>query len=105
MNRSGSLRSQESHELSDLIGASGSVYVEVDDPVRARSILEAMPEVVLVTRQGRGLAVEMKSGRRSDLAAALTSRGLQLDPIMPTQRLEDAFLHLLEARDRQLEVA
>jgi ABC-2 type transport system ATP-binding protein len=91
--------------VGDLVGASGSVYVEVDDPMRARSILEAMPEVVLVTRQGRGLAVEMKSGRRSDLAAALTSRGLQLDTIMPTQRLEDAFLHLLDARDRQLEVA
>jgi ABC-2 type transport system ATP-binding protein len=91
--------------VSDLIGASGSVYVEVDDPVRARSILEAIPEVVLVTRQGNGLAVEMKGGRRSDLAAALMGRGLQLETIMPTRRLEDAFLHLLNERDRQLEVA
>jgi ABC-2 type transport system ATP-binding protein len=91
--------------VSELIGASGSVYVEVDDPVRARSILEAMPDVVMVTRQGRGLAVEMKGGHRSDLAAALIVRGLQLETIMPTQRLEDAFLHLLDERDRHLEVA
>jgi ABC-2 type transport system ATP-binding protein len=91
--------------VSELVGASGSVYVEVDDPVRARSILEAMPAVALVTRQGRGLAVEMSGGRRSDLAAALISRGLQLETIMPTQRLEDAFLHLLDGGDRHLEVA
>jgi ABC-2 type transport system ATP-binding protein len=91
--------------VGELIGASGSVYVEVDDPQRARSILEAMPDVLLVTRQGRGLAVEMKGGRRSDLAAALTSGGLQLETIMPTRRLEDAFLHLLDGRERHLEVA
>jgi hypothetical protein len=59
----------------------------------------------LVTRQGRGLVVEMTGGRRSDLAAALIGRGLQLETIMPTQRLEDAFLHLLDGRESHLEVA
>jgi ABC-2 type transport system ATP-binding protein len=91
--------------VNDLIGSSGSVYIEVDDPVRAQSILDAIPDVVLVTRQGRGLVVEMRAGRRSDLAAALTSQGLRLETIMPTQRLEDAFLHLLDGHGRQLEVA
>jgi ABC-2 type transport system ATP-binding protein len=91
--------------VADLIGSSGSVYIEVDDLVRGRSILDALPDVVLVTRQGRGLVVEMRAGRRSDLAAVLTSQGLRLETIMPTQRLEDAFLHLLDGRDNQLEVA
>jgi ABC-2 type transport system ATP-binding protein len=91
--------------VNELIGSSGSVYIEVDDPVRARSILDAMPDVVMVTVQGRGLLVEMRGGRRSDLAAALTGRGLRLETIMATQRLEDAFLHLLDGQDRQLDVA
>ncbi len=46
--------------------------------------------------QGDGLLVDVETGRRSDLAAALVAAGLRLETIMPTQRLEDAFLELLE---------
>ena len=49
--------------------------------------------------QGDGLVVELHDGRRSDLAAALVGAGLRLETIMPTQRLEDAFLDLLAAGD------
>ena len=41
--------------------------------------------------------VDLRGGRRSDLAAAIVGAGLRLETIMPTQQLEDAFLHLLEA--------
>ena len=51
-----------------------------------------------VHAQGDGLLVEMRDGRRSDLAAAIVGAGLRLETITPTQQLEDAFLDLLEAR-------
>jgi ABC-2 type transport system ATP-binding protein len=85
--------------VADLIGSAGSVYVEVDDRDRARSVLGAVGGVRGVQAQGDGLVVDLRDGRRSDLAAALVGAGLRLETIMPTQRLEDAFLDLLEARD------
>jgi len=84
--------------VSELIGAAGSVYVEVDDRDRARSVLALVPGVGAVHAQGDGLVVELRTGRRSDLAAAITGAGLRLETIMATQRLEDAFLDLLEGR-------
>ena len=81
--------------VTELIGASGSVYVEVDDRERARVVLAAVDGVSRVESRGDGLVVELQRGRRSDLAAALVSAGLRLETIMPTQRLEDAFLDLL----------
>lgn len=84
-----------SGRVSELVGAAGAVYVEVDDRARAQEILAAMSTVATVIPQGDGLVVEMDGGRRSDLAAALTGAGLRLETIMATQRLEEAFLDLL----------
>jgi len=83
--------------VSQLIGSTGAVYVEVDDRDRARSVLGSLPGVGRVQTQGDGLVVDLGGGRRSDLAAAIVGAGLRLETIMPTQQLEDAFLHLLEA--------
>jgi ABC-2 type transport system ATP-binding protein len=83
--------------VSDLIGSAGSVYVEVDDRERAQSILRQVTSVTGVVAQGDGLVVDQSSGSRADLAAALVGAGLRLETIMATQRLEDAFLDLLEA--------
>jgi len=86
--------------VSELIGSSaGSVYVETDDRERARALLHGLAGVTGVVTQGDGLVVEISSGTRSDLAAALVGAGIRLETIMPTQRLEDAFLELLEAGD------
>ena len=85
--------------VAELIGTAGSVYVEVDDRERARSVLAAVAGVTGVRPQGDGLLVDIRDTRRSALAAALVGAGLQLETIMPTQRLEDAFLELLEGRD------
>ena len=83
--------------VGDLIGSAGSVYLEVDDHEQAQSILRQFPGVTGVTAQGDGLVVDQSSGTRADLAAALVGAGLQLETIMATQRLEDAFLDLLES--------
>jgi ABC-2 type transport system ATP-binding protein len=84
--------------VSELIGSTGSVYVEVDvaDRERARTILGQLPGVATLTVQGDGLVVEQTTGTRADLSAALVGAGLRLETIMATQRLEDAFLELLE---------
>ncbi len=85
--------------VSDLIGSAGSVYVEVDDRERARALLVGVVGVTKVQTQGDGLVVEQHEGHRSDIAAVLVGAGLRLETIMPTQRLEDAFLDLLAAGD------
>ena len=85
--------------VSDIIGSSGSVYIEVDQRDRARALLGGMAGVRAVEVQGDGLVVDMEQGRRSDLAAALVGAGMRLETIMPTQGLEDAFLDLLESRE------
>ena len=85
--------------VSDLIGTAGSVYVEVDDRERARALLSNLAGVAKVQTQGDGLVIELRDGHRSDIAAALVGAGFRLETIMPTQRLEDAFLELLAAGD------
>ena len=82
--------------VSQLVGSAGSVYVEVDDRERARSVLGALAMVRKLHIQGDGLVVELRDGRRSDLSAALFEAGLRIETIAPTQQLEDAFLELLE---------
>ena len=82
--------------VSELIGSAGSVYVEVDDRERALALLSNLASVAKVQIQGDGLVVEMRDGQRSDHRRRRSSApGLRLETIMPTQRLEDAFLDLL----------
>ncbi len=83
--------------VSELIGSTGSVYVEVDDRERGRAVVSGLPGVTKVQLQGDGLVMQLQSGTRSDVAAALVAAGLRLETIMPTQQLEDAFLDLLAA--------
>ncbi|MCU1467890.1 MAG: putative transporter ATP-binding protein [Actinomycetia bacterium] len=85
--------------VSDLVGAAGLVYVEVDDRERARAILSNLPNVSKVQVQGDGLIVELLDGQRSDIVATLVGAGLRLETIMPTQQLEEAFLEILAAGD------
>ncbi len=82
--------------VSSLVGTAGSVYVEVDDRERARAVLDALAIVGKIASQGDGLVVDLRDGRRSDVAAALFGAGLRVETIAPTQQLEDAFLELLE---------
>jgi ABC-2 type transport system ATP-binding protein len=82
--------------VTKLIGSTGMVYVEVDDPARGRRTLESLAGVRKVVPQGDGLGVELSDGRRSDLVAALVAAGLRVETVMPSQRLEDAFLEILQ---------
>jgi hypothetical protein len=61
-------------------------------------VLATVAGVDAVNHNGDGLIVQLRQGRRSDLVAALTAAGIRVETIMQTQRLEDAFLDLLEGR-------
>jgi ABC-2 type transport system ATP-binding protein len=88
--------------VSDLVGTTKSIYIEVDDRAAAHSLLSRLHTVSNVQIQGDGLVMVLLDGRRSDIAAALFDAGLRLETLMPTQRLEDAFLDLLAAGDGAL---
>ncbi|MEO8267075.1 MAG: ATP-binding cassette domain-containing protein [Ilumatobacteraceae bacterium] len=91
--------------VSDLVGTTRSLYVEVDDTAAANAVLSRLSGVTNVQLQGDGLVMVLQEGRRSDVAAALFGAGLRLETLMPTQRLEDAFLDLLAAGDAETTVA
>lgn len=88
--------------VSELVGTTRSTYIEVSDRERAMSLLATLAAVARVHIQGDGLIIEMADGQRSDVSAALVGAGLRLETIMPTQRLEDAFLDLLAAGEQTL---
>jgi ABC-2 type transport system ATP-binding protein len=82
--------------VSDLIGASGTVYLEVDDVATARRVLEGIASVRRIDDEMPGLAITMDGGRRSDLVAALVAAGVAVETVTARRRLEDAFLGLVE---------
>jgi ABC-2 type transport system ATP-binding protein len=81
--------------VAELIQASSSAYIEVDDIARAQQVLESLPGVQSVRREGTGLEVRLDGTPRSDVAEALVRAGLKLETITSRHRLEDAFLELV----------
>jgi ABC-2 type transport system ATP-binding protein len=83
--------------VEDLIGAAGTVYLEVDDTATARRVLEGLPTVRRVDDEVPGLAVTVSDGKRSELVAALVHAGVGVETVTVRRRLEDAFLGMVEA--------
>jgi ABC-2 type transport system ATP-binding protein len=81
--------------VAELVQASHLAYLEVDDLVRARQVLERVPGVQSVRAEGAGVEVELDGPRRSDLVAALVGAGIAVETVTARHRLEDAFLGLL----------
>ena len=82
--------------VADLVGASGSVYLEVDDVGAAQRVLGEVG-VGAVTPEPPGLTVELDGRTRSELVAALVHGGVGVETVTARRRLEDAFLGLVEA--------
>jgi ABC-2 type transport system ATP-binding protein len=82
--------------VADLIGAAGTVYLEVDDVSAARRVLGTIPTVRHIDDETPGLAVTIDGGRRSDLVASLVGAGVAVETVTARRRLEDAFLGLVE---------
>lgn len=84
--------------VSDILGATTTVYVEVDDMPRAQWILDALRGIAKVSPEGEGLAVELDGIQRKELVAALVEGGIGVETITARHQLEDAFIGLLEHR-------
>src|SRR6266568_843974 len=82
--------------VSDLIGSSTTIYLEVDDVPGARMVLEKVKGVQRVTEEGKGLAVELSGVERKDVVAKLVRARIGVGTVMSRHRLEDAFLSMLE---------
>ncbi|HEY3833264.1 MAG TPA: ABC transporter ATP-binding protein [Acidimicrobiia bacterium] len=78
-----------------LLTGSGVVRIEVDDVPRATAVLRALPAVRDITSDGHDVLVHA-SGPRSDLVAALVGAGVRVETVTAQQRLEDAFLGLID---------
>jgi ABC-2 type transport system ATP-binding protein len=87
--------------VSDLVGASSKVELEVGDPHRATEVLRSLPGVVEVVASSNGsLVVDLDGIRRSEVVSALVAADIAVETVMPRRRLEDAYLALVEDRVR-----
>ncbi len=82
--------------VAELVGATTVVYLEVDDRSRAGSLLDRLTGVSHVEREGAGLAVELDGMKRTDLVSTLVNEGIGVETLTARNRLEDAFIGLLE---------
>ncbi len=85
-----------SGSVRELVGAAQSVYLEVDEVATARGLLTARPGVRSVRDEPPGLVVELDGMSRAELVRALVAGGVGVETVMSRNRLEDAFLGLVE---------
>ena len=82
--------------VAELIGESGSVYLEVDDVAAAQRVLEGLPNVSRIEHEAPGLTVDLTNEARAEVVAALVHAGIGVETVMTRRRLEDAFFGLVE---------
>jgi ABC-2 type transport system ATP-binding protein len=80
-----------------LTGSTTTVYLEVDDVGRARSVLEALNGVTRVGSETPGLSIELDGIERKKVVAELVGAGVGVETVTSRHRLEDAFIEMLEA--------
>ena len=74
----------------------GTLFVEVDDQVRARSVLAGLPNVLRVVDDGNALHVSLRDGGKvADLNRRLVEAGIAVNRLEPHQAsLEQRFLEV-----------
>jgi ABC-2 type transport system ATP-binding protein len=80
--------------VSELMRATSTAYLEVDDVDRALAVLSKL-ENVTAEREGKGLAVSLDGLERSRLVAALVGAGVGVETIAPRHQLEDAYFEII----------
>jgi ABC-2 type transport system ATP-binding protein len=82
--------------VADLIGATGSVEIEVGDNAAAQAALAGLAGVRSVSPLPTGaLLVDLEGIRRSDVVATLVGAGVAVESVVPRRKLEDAYLSLV----------
>ncbi|MEA2565662.1 MAG: type transport system ATP-binding protein [Actinomycetota bacterium] len=82
--------------VADLVGASPTVYVEVDDTEEGARVLRSLAGPGGVKSEGTGLVVDLDGSGPAAVAAALVAAGVGLQAMTPRRHLEDVFLGLIE---------
>jgi ABC-2 type transport system ATP-binding protein len=82
--------------VAELVGASPTVYVEVDDTEAGARVLRSLAGPGGVKTEGTGLVVDLDGSGPAAVAAALVGAGVGLRAMTPRRRLEDVFLGLIE---------
>ncbi|HEY4938468.1 MAG TPA: ABC transporter ATP-binding protein, partial [Actinomycetota bacterium] len=82
--------------VADLVGASPTVYVEVDDTEAGARVLRSLAGPGGVKTEGTGLVVALDGSGAAAVAAALVAAGVGLQAMTPRRHLEDVFLGLIE---------
>ncbi len=80
--------------VAELMGATRSIVITVDDRERARVALSDILRPDQMDLEGAGLTVELDGADPADLVAALVKAGLRVSGATPRGRLEDTFLAL-----------
>jgi ABC-2 type transport system ATP-binding protein len=80
--------------VAELVGASTSVAVQVDDPSRAAAVAERLGATDIV-RSPSGLTLTLDGTAPGELVRALVEAGLDVGQLAPQRRLEQAFLSLV----------
>jgi ABC-2 type transport system ATP-binding protein len=81
--------------VEQIVGAGGSMLIDVDDPARAGRIAALVKGVDDVQVTETGLIVRAEGPARSQLIRALVLADVRLDRIAPQRGLEEAFLTLV----------
>jgi ABC-2 type transport system ATP-binding protein len=81
--------------VQQLIGAEGSVYLEVTNVRRAVSTLKKLAGVRRVVPEPPGLALELEGIKRSEVVAALVHARVGVETVTARHQLEDAFLGMV----------
>jgi ABC-2 type transport system ATP-binding protein len=84
-----------SGSVSQIIGATAVVYLEVDDVDKAADVLGKIAGVEKLSREPPGLSVQLDGLQRKEVVAALVHAGVGVETITSRHRLEDAFLQML----------
>ncbi len=83
--------------VAELIGASTSVVVLVDDPARAATVARGLGATDIVT-SASGLTLTLDGATPATLVRALVEAGVEVGQLAPQRRLEQAFLSLVGDR-------
>jgi ABC-2 type transport system ATP-binding protein len=88
--------------VTEIASAASVVAVDVDDPVHAAEVAEAVTGVHDVTITPSGLLVRVSRAARSQLVRALVAAGLEVERVAPQHGLEEAFLALVGEEPAEL---
>jgi ABC-2 type transport system ATP-binding protein len=90
-----------SGSVAQIIGATSTVYLEVDDIDKAIEVLGGIAGIERLTREPPGLSITLDEVQRKDVVAALVRAGVGVETITSRHRLEDAFLRMLAGEGEQ----